>query len=112
MTRKVRALIDSGCDATSFPTDWAAELGIDFDACTPINGITAAGKDEDQDESLWPRVWEPGVDALFLGQKIHLNAVFRPGLVPVLLGREDFFNHFMVRIDNPRKRFWLKSHNA
>src|ERR1700684_2381005 len=33
MTTKARALVDSGCDVTSFPAAWAEELGIDLSQC-------------------------------------------------------------------------------
>ena len=98
MTPKTRALVDSGCDVTSFPKDWAAALGIDWNACTPFSGLTASGADA-ADPATQPRLWVPGVDAIFIGVKIHLQAVFRPGLPVILLGREDFFTYFRVTFD-------------
>jgi len=109
MTSKTRALVDSGCDVTSFPTAWAEELGIDLGECVPFAGVTAAGKDGD-DEALQPRCWEEGVDAIVLGKKIHLEAVFRPGLPIVLLGREDFFSSFKVSFDQQQKIMTLESY--
>jgi hypothetical protein len=108
MTPRARALVDSGCDVTSFPSDWAEELGIDLGECPAFAGVTAAGKDDAK--SARPRRWPPGVEALVLGQKIHLEAVFRPGLPIVLLGREDFFSYFRVSFDQRAKIMRLESY--
>ena len=107
MTSKARALVDSGCDVTSFPSAWAAELGIDLGECAAFAGVTAAGKDA---ANAQPRRWPHGVDALILGQKIHLEAVFRPGLPILLLGREDFFTYFKVSFDQKAKIMRLESY--
>jgi hypothetical protein len=109
MTTRTRALVDSGCDVTSFPSAWAEELGIDLGECPPFAGVTDAGKDGGK-AAEQPRRWSPGVDALVLGQKIHLEAVFRPGLPIVLLGREDFFSYFKVSFDQKAKVTRLESY--
>jgi hypothetical protein len=109
MTPRARALVDSGCDVTSFPSAWAEELGIDLGECPAFAGVTAAGKDGAK-AAEQPRRWPPGVDALVLGQKIHLQAVFRPGLPIVLLGREDFFSYFKVAFDQKAKIMRLESY--
>jgi hypothetical protein len=109
MTPRTRALVDSGCDVTSFPADWAEELGIELSDCPTFAGLTAAGKDSD-DENLQPRECPDGVDALVLGQKIHLHAVFRPGLPIILLGREDFFRYFKVTFDQEAMIMRLESY--
>src|SRR5271154_2609135 len=82
MTPRARALVDSGCDVTSFPAAWAEELGIDLGECPTFAGVTAAGKDGSS-AATQPRRWAAGVDAIVYGQKIHVEAVFRPGL-PIL----------------------------
>lgn len=109
MTPRARALVDSGCDVTSFPSAWAEELGIELDKCPSFAGVTAAGKD-DAKAADRPRRWPPGVDALVLGHKVHLQAVFRPGLPIVLLGREDFFSYFKVSFDQRAKTMRLESY--
>jgi len=106
---RTRALVDSGCDVTSFPTAWAEDLGIDLGECSAFAGVTAAGKDG-TNVAQQPRRWRHGVDALLLGQKIHLEAVFRPGLPIVLLGREDFFSCFKVSFDQKAKTMHLASY--
>lgn len=110
MTPRTRALVDSGCDVTSFPKDWASSLGIGWDDCEPFVGVTAAGKDE-EDEAHKPRRWANGVDALIMGQKVHLEAVFRPGLPIVLLGREDFFACFKITFDQRNVTFRLERYH-
>jgi hypothetical protein len=107
MTPRARALVDSGCDVTSFPDAWAAELGIDLEECPAFAGVTAAGKDG---PSAQPRRCPGGVDAIVLGQKIHLEAVFRPGLPIILVGREDFFSYFKVAFDQKAKIMRLESY--
>jgi hypothetical protein len=105
MTQKHRALIDSGCDATAFPEDFAVELGIDFAQCTPVQGMTASGKD---DPTLLPRTWPAGVNAIFEGERLALNALFRPGLPLILLGRKDFFAYFKIQMDQRAQTFRLE----
>jgi hypothetical protein len=109
MTPRARALVDSGCDVTSFPAAWAEELGIDLSDCPAFAGVTAAGKDG-SNAATQPRRWPAGVDALVYGQKIHLEAVFRPGLPILLLGREDFFTYFKVSFDQKAKLMRLESY--
>jgi hypothetical protein len=111
MSARVRALVDSGCSSTTFPAEWAAELGIDWDECTPVQGITASGADDPSDDSRWPRVWPPGVDAVFAGKRIHLSAMFRLDLIPILLGRDDFFAHYKILFDHRNHKFSLEAYN-
>jgi hypothetical protein len=110
MTPRTPALVDSGCDVTSFPAGWAATLGIDYDKCEKFSGLTAAGQDDEDDDDKTPRRWPPGVDAVIMGRKVHLEAIFRPGLPVILLGREDFFQEFKVSFDQRKKTFRLESY--
>lgn len=107
MTPRTPALVDSGCDVTSFPAGWASILGIEFDKCEKFSGLTAAGQDDEDDDKA-PRLWAPGVDAVVMGRRVHLEAVFRPGLPVILLGREDFFQAFRVSFDQRKKTFRLE----
>lgn len=96
------ALVDSGCDYSTFPRAWAEPLGIDFDAdCEPIVGNTASGEDRTQ------RAYVPGIHGLLMGHNIPLAAIFNPMLPVALLGREDFFGFFKVAFDQRRQRFRL-----
>jgi hypothetical protein len=96
------ALIDSGCDLSTFPSAWAPLLGIDFKKeCDEIEGQTASGTDKTQ------RIYKPGIHGLILGHKVPLHAVFNPRLPIALLGREDFFKFFRVDFDQRKKVVWL-----
>jgi hypothetical protein len=86
-TRPV-GLVDSGCDSTTLPLEWAERLGIDHATeCLKFQGGTAGGK---ADQFLY----EPGIHATFLGKKLRLGAIFAPHCPVVLLGRQDFFRYF------------------
>lgn len=106
MTRKYRVHLDTGCSGTTFPIAFASELGIDPNACATISGTTANGPDTDP--ATLPRLWQPGVEAIFQGERIRLQALFRHHLVPILLGREDFLNYYKVAIDHRAKTLSLE----
>jgi hypothetical protein len=76
-----------------------------------VQGITASGADDPSDDSRWPRVWPPGVDAVFAGKRIHLSAMFRLDLIPILLGRDDFFAHYKILFDHRNQKFSLEAYN-
>lgn len=107
-TEEFRALVDSGCNRTTFPAELAAELGIDLAACTPIPGMTASGEDDPNDQSTWMRYWPAGIDAQFWNRAIHLDVYFRDAEIPILLGREDFFTYFKILFDQRNERFSLE----
>lgn len=99
------ALVDSGCDFSTFPSAWAKPLGIDFMAdCEEIDGNTASGKDNSQ------RIYKPGIHGLVAGKKVPLRAIFNPKIPIALLGREDFFAYFKVSFDQQAKTFRLQSY--
>jgi aspartyl protease len=106
-TQEFRAIVDSGCDRTTFPSEMAAELGIDLAQCPALQGKTAAGVDNPEDESTWIRQCVNGIDAKFWGRTIHIDAFFRNADIPVLLGRKDFFRCFLVLFDERAQRFQL-----
>jgi hypothetical protein len=102
MTPETLGLADSGCDSTMLPGPWAATLGIDLqNDCTSRGSNTAGGKTTNF-------VYAPGVDVLFWGRKLHLNAAFNPGLPIILLGREDFFSHYKVTFDQQANLFTVE----
>jgi hypothetical protein len=97
-------LVDSGADCSTFPEQWAKALGIDLQAeCNYSQGQSAGGLGDQYK-------FDPGVDAIVVGRKIHLEAVFRPGLPIILLGREDFFQAFKVSFDQPKKTFRVEDY--
>jgi hypothetical protein len=96
-------IVDSGCDFTTFPIEWAERLGIDTDAdCLRQEGETAGG-------TTVQHLYVPGVNVLFLGKKLLLSATFAPLCPHVLLGREDFFRYFKsVNFDQAKEKLHLE----
>jgi hypothetical protein len=104
MTPRTLGLVDSGCDTTMLPGDWAQVLGIDFATdCEARQGNTAGG-------TTLHYIYPAGIDVIFAGQKLHLSAAFNPGLPVILLGREDFFACFRVAFDQRTKTFTVQSY--
>lgn len=96
-------VVDSGCDSTTLPLEWAQRLGIDCEVdCIQFEGGTAGGK---ADQFLY----EPGIHATFLGKKLRLGAIFAPHCPVVLLGRDDFFRYFAsVNFEQEKQRLHLE----
>jgi hypothetical protein len=96
-------IVDSGCDSTTFPLEWAERLGIDPDVdCVPQEGSTAGG-------ATTQFVYAPGVYVLLLGKKLLLGATFAPLCPHVLLGREDFFLYFKsISFDQVHEKLHLE----
>jgi hypothetical protein len=99
MMPETLGLVDSGCDSTMLPAELAKVLGIDLTAdCTEQVSNTAGGRTTNY-------AYQPGIDAIVMGQKIHLQASFNPGLPVILLGREDFFALYRVAFDQKTNTF-------
>jgi len=96
-------LVDSGCDFSTFPLEWAKELGIDSAAdCLASKGETAGGE---ADRFYYP----PGVTASIMGRTVRLCASFAPKLKVILLGREDLFRYFKtISFDQVGQTFDVK----
>ena len=96
-------LVDSGADISTFPASWAGVLGIDLQQdCEAHSGNTAGGVTTNY-------FYEPGVDVIVVGKKIHLKAVFNPQIKIILLGREDFFAACtLVSFDQDKKQFTIE----
>jgi hypothetical protein len=104
MLKPTLGLVDSGADCSNFPAQWAKALGIDLDNdCDVSQGNTAGGLADQY-------VYEPGINAVIMGRKIHLNAVFRPMLPIIILGREDFFAEYKVSFDQRGPSFRVESY--
>jgi hypothetical protein len=95
--------VDSGCDFTTFPLEWAKSFGIDPErACLEQTGSTAGG-------SAPQYLYVPGVRATFLGKTLLLGAIFAPLCPHVLLGRQDFFRYFKsVQFDQENEELLLE----
>lgn len=87
----VSALLDSGADRTTFPSEWAAVFGIDLDECKAIRVRTAMGL------TFLP-VSETELEIAAAGRVIAVQPCFAPVSVAIL-GRRDFFSQFRVEFD-------------
>lgn len=94
-TYPLSALIDSGADATSFPAEWAAVLGIDLDECPAVKVKTGNGV-------TWHPESTETLSITVAAQKIDMRPRFAPIHVAIL-GRRDFFMHFRVEFDERRQ---------
>jgi hypothetical protein len=104
MTPETLGLVDSGCDTTMLPAGWAKILGIDLAKdCSERQSNTAGG-------TTINYMYEPGIDAIVMGRKIHLQASFNPGLPVILLGREDFFALYKVTFDQRASSFSVEAY--
>jgi hypothetical protein len=97
------AIVDSGCDSTTFPLEWAAWLGINhLTDCLEVPCGTAGG-------STTQYLYQPGIQALCMGRKFRLAAQFAPHCPHVLLGRIDFFRYFeTVSFSQAKERMRLE----
>lgn len=93
-------ILDSGADVSLFPADWAEPLGIQIADCEVVAGGSAQGSSD-------YHVWNEPIRATLLGKTIDLHAIFG-GYSEVLLGREDFFDHFRLTIEHRKRRFFLE----
>lgn len=100
---KPLGIVDSGCDSTTFPIEWAERLGINPTAdCVPQDCSTAGGP-------ITQFAYAPGVHVLFRGKKLLLSATFALECPHVLLGREDFFMYFKsVNFHQARQKLVLE----
>ncbi len=99
-----RALIDSGADHITFSTDWAELLGIDiYVDCEPAIASVADGR-------LSRRyVYTDGLEVEVADERILLPVVmFCENLPIALLGRHEFFDRYLVLVDQPNHRFFLE----
>jgi Aspartyl protease len=104
MTPETLGLVDSGCDTTMLPAGWAKILGLDLAKdCVKQQSNTAGGTTTNY-------AYRPGIDAIVMGRKIHLQASFNPGLPVILLGREDFFSLYRVTFDQRVSSFTVEAY--
>ncbi len=98
------AKIDTGADLTTLDADWASQLGIDLDNDCTLERVSAAS-----DQTVYHHCYADGLTIKVLGEDLLLSLVMfckREGIA--LLGRRDFFQRYLVLIDEPRKRFFLE----
>lgn len=99
----MRALVDSGADGSVFPEDFADALGVDLEACEQVKVHTGNGL------AIHYCADQP-IQAQIAGRTVDLRATFGPVGVPVL-GREDFFAHFYVEVDQKNRVVVITPHD-
>jgi hypothetical protein len=106
-----RAIVDSGADNTTLPADWADQLDIDLETeCVKLRPTVAVAipRNVDDDEHVH-YVYPDGLWVEILGERLLLPTVsFCKGLTQSLLGRRDFFPHYLVAFDQRNLRFFLE----
>jgi hypothetical protein len=103
-----RALVDSGADFTTFSHEWAELLGIDLERdCEERSVGVADGRPSKRfvyTRGLWVEV---------VGERLFLAvAMFCKNLPVALLGRKDFFERYVVLLDQRNHRFFLERQAA
>jgi hypothetical protein len=98
------ALIDSGADISAIPKAIAEILGLDLSGkITPAYGI---GGKVDSVESRMNIVIEKGHEKYNI--QIIVKVILGDYEFPVLLGREGFFDEFVVSFDQSKEKILLK----
>jgi hypothetical protein len=97
------AIVDSGADYTTVSDEWAKVLGIDLETdCIPVEPTTAGGPTTHY-------VYTGGVWIEVLRDRLLIPAIFfAKDLRRSLLGRKDFFVHYLVAFDQRNSRFFLE----
>ena len=86
----MRAIVDSGGDFCVFDLEIAAQLNIAIDRSAGVNVRGIGGQ----------IIVYPGqLDIELRGRILPLRAFFAPNLPMNLLGRDNFFHHFIVQFD-------------
>ncbi|HEX8102076.1 MAG TPA: hypothetical protein VF533_05670 [Solirubrobacteraceae bacterium] len=97
-------LIDSGADASAFPLWTMQWLGIPEDQCVESEFQGAGGS-----ARQWS--WKEDLPAVIRRHELSLRANFCDTPL-IVLGRSDFFSHFGVYVDEPRRRAYLRVHRS
>jgi hypothetical protein len=98
------ATLDTGADITTLDADWAPQLGIDLANDCEFVEVGAASH-----KPVYHHCYAEGLTIDVVGEPLFLPLVMfckREGIA--LLGRQDFFQRYLVLIDEPRKRFFLE----
>ena len=90
------AIVDSGADWSTFPSAYAAHLGIELEDCLPSHARTAGGVTENHH-------YKPGIDILLEDEKLKIAANFCTTLKVPVLGRKDFFAAYAQVIVDERR---------
>jgi len=97
----IPALLDSGADSSVFPIELAELLGVSLPKCRKEAFDSADGDGTEF-------VWDEPLTATFDGQTVKLTAAFADTPI-ALLGRDDFFVHYLVTINQRDRNFILQA---
>lgn len=98
------ALVDSGADFTTLSAEWADLIGIDLERDCEREYVNVV------DEHLSQRYsYAEGFNIEVAGELMFLPLVkFCRKLPFAVLGRRDFFDRYLVLVDNRSHRFFLE----
>ena len=99
--RKFLALIDSGADQIIMPTAIAEIFGIDRQTC-PRRAVIGVSM-----ERIYGFVGHLSLHIEHQREAFDAPVVFIDADIPVLLGREGFFNHYRINFDQKHNTFEL-----
>ena len=98
------ALVDSGADVSVIPKDFAELLGLDIGSkIEKSNGL--GGEVKVVNSSMEINVKNPHEDYTFT---IPVQVIMEETKVPVILGRDGFFDKFVIEFDHYLKKIRLK----
>lgn len=96
------AIVDSGADYTTVSDEWARVLGVDLSDCVPIATTTAGAP-------ATHYAYGGGVVIEVRRERLLIPVIhFAEDLRQSLLGRRDFFMHYLVAFDQRHSRFFLE----
>lgn len=104
---EVPAIVDTGADACAFPAQVAVQLGYDLESVNPKKINTAKGVTEAFPHMSRVEILDvqpnglPGSNVLYTISDRTFD--FTKGLPEFLLGRKEFLNKFVLKIDYPQQ---------
>jgi Aspartyl protease len=93
-------IVDSGADISMAPQSLCEELGLDWRAGSPIAVRGISPKDECV---VAGRIHEVSIHVIEADLEVVVPICFAEGEAPQLLGRERFFDAFLIEFDKRRQ---------
>jgi hypothetical protein len=100
-------LVDSGADISAMPKDVAELLGLDLNG-TVVQAFGIGGK-VDAVESKLNLIVEKGHEHYPL--EVPVKVIMEEYDFPILLGREKFFDEFIISFDQKKEKITLKKNS-
>lgn len=105
-------LLDTGADCCTFPADMARQLGHDLQSVSPIEAGTAKGITYSFPHTTRIEILDVDSNGQPCNKILYTipdtPIYFTQGLKHCLLGRKEFLNRFVVKIDYPRQVFSIR----